>query len=82
MPSPFPGMDPYLENRDLWPDAHHRFISEPRWSNFNRNSIPAAIISASRTGSGWSDPIARSFPTWLCFGNYPGRRRSSRPAGR
>ena len=27
MPSPFPGMDPYLENRDLWPDAHHWFIS-------------------------------------------------------
>ena len=28
MPSPFPGMDPYLESRDLWPDVHHRLISE------------------------------------------------------
>ena len=27
MPSPFPGMDPYLENPGLWPDVHHRFIS-------------------------------------------------------
>jgi hypothetical protein len=28
MPSPFPGMDPYLETPDLWPDAHHGLISQ------------------------------------------------------
>src|SRR5947208_11979895 len=28
MPSPFPGMDPYLETPHLWPDVHHRLISE------------------------------------------------------
>jgi hypothetical protein len=28
MPSPFPGMDPYLEDPGLWPDVHHRLISE------------------------------------------------------
>jgi hypothetical protein len=27
MPSPFPGMDPYLENPGWWPDFHHFFIS-------------------------------------------------------
>jgi hypothetical protein len=27
MPSPFPGMDPYLENPGLWPDVHHTLIS-------------------------------------------------------
>lgn len=27
MPSPFPGMDPYLEGA-LWPDVHHRLASE------------------------------------------------------
>jgi len=27
MPSPFPGMDPYLEKPSRWPDFHHRFIS-------------------------------------------------------
>ena len=27
MPSPFPGMDPYLENRSLWPDFHTSFIA-------------------------------------------------------
>ena len=27
MPSPFPGMDPYLEERSLWPDMHLRLIN-------------------------------------------------------
>lgn len=27
MPSPFPGMDPYLEDSGLWPDVHHSLIS-------------------------------------------------------
>jgi Protein of unknown function (DUF4058) len=27
MPSPFPGIDPYLEGQDLWPDFHVRFIT-------------------------------------------------------
>ncbi len=27
MPSPFPGMDPYLENPELWPDVHNRLIA-------------------------------------------------------
>lgn len=27
MPSPFPGMDPYLENSGLWSDFHQRMIS-------------------------------------------------------
>lgn len=26
MPSPFPGMDPYLEKPDLWPDVHNSLI--------------------------------------------------------
>lgn len=28
MPSPFPGMDPWLEAADIWPDFHDRFASE------------------------------------------------------
>lgn len=26
MPTPFPGMDPYLEQRELWPNVHSRLI--------------------------------------------------------
>ncbi len=32
MPSPFPGMDPFLEEPGLWPDVHHELISETRAS--------------------------------------------------
>lgn len=28
MPSPFPGMDPYIESCRLWDDFHHKLISE------------------------------------------------------
>lgn len=28
MPSPFPGMDPYLEDPAIWPDFHHALASE------------------------------------------------------
>ena len=30
MPSPFPGMDPYLETPELWPDVHHELTSDIR----------------------------------------------------
>lgn len=30
MPSPFPGMAPYLENPELWPDVHSTLINEIR----------------------------------------------------
>jgi hypothetical protein len=30
MPSPFPGMNPYLENPELWLDVHHELISQIR----------------------------------------------------
>ena len=30
MPSPFPGMDPYLEARDLWPGVHSELIVQLR----------------------------------------------------
>ncbi len=30
MPSPFPGMDPYLEEPGIWPDVHHELISGVR----------------------------------------------------
>ena len=30
MPGPFPGLDPYLERRDLWPDVHQSLITYSR----------------------------------------------------
>lgn len=30
MPAPFPGMDPWLESADIWPDFHDSFAAEIR----------------------------------------------------
>ena len=30
MPSPFPGMNPYLEQRDVWQDFHNDFLGHIR----------------------------------------------------
>lgn len=30
MPSPFPGMDPYIEHRKRWADFHHEFVTNCR----------------------------------------------------
>ena len=40
MPSPCPGMDPYLEAPELWPDLHHEMISIIR-ETLNRQLRPA-----------------------------------------
>lgn len=38
MASPFPGMDPYLEAADLWPDFHHQFVA-----GFYQTLLPGLI---------------------------------------
>lgn len=44
MPSPFPGMDPYLESPTRWPGVHHRLISEIQTS-LNRLLRPKYYVS-------------------------------------
>ena len=41
MPSPFPGMDPYLEAKGLWPDFHNALATEIR--NELNGCCPARI---------------------------------------
>lgn len=43
MPSPFPGMDPYLEDPRVWPDFHDRLATEI--SNILNASLPAPYYS-------------------------------------
>lgn len=43
MPSPFPGMDPYLEDPALWPDFHHEFITQMR-AELNRILRPRYFV--------------------------------------
>jgi hypothetical protein len=42
MPSPFPGMDPYLEAPWIWPDVHHGLISEIR-AALNPSLVPRYV---------------------------------------
>src|SRR5207245_9808112 len=38
MKSPFPGMDPYLEDPAFWPEFHHKFINY--WQEQIAESLP------------------------------------------
>jgi Protein of unknown function (DUF4058) len=44
MPSPFPGMDPYLEDPEIFPDFHDRFITYVR-ENL-QESLPVPYFAA------------------------------------
>ena len=48
MPSPFPGMDPYLEE-PLWPDVHQELASAVRRQLVPRLGLAYAAVLASRT---------------------------------
>lgn len=43
MPSPFPGMDPYLETPSIWPDVHHELIGEIR-AALNPRLRPSYVV--------------------------------------
>lgn len=40
MPSPFPGVDPYLESQGYWPDFHSRFITY--WCDALADQLPTS----------------------------------------
>ena len=71
MPSPFPGMDPYLENRSIWPDFHQRFGTE--LSSVLNQVLPAPYyarvemrpeVGIVEQGQGW-DPMGNIIPDVL-----------------
>jgi hypothetical protein len=45
MPSPFPGMDPYLEDPAHWPGVHMQIISEMQ-AELNRRLLPRYFAAA------------------------------------
>src|SRR5437667_264154 len=69
MPSPFPGMDPYLEEPGLWPDVHHELISELRAVlNVQLPTKSKAPVDEKATGKSarksWARPRIGS--RWTC----------------
>ena len=51
MPSPFPGMDPYLEAADIWPDFHH--ASPWRAQRELNRILPAAHYAEIESARSW-----------------------------
>jgi hypothetical protein len=47
MPSPFPGMNPYLEHRDFWSEIHDRFIVDIA-DNLIPQLVPKYIVSLNK----------------------------------
>jgi hypothetical protein len=63
MPAPFPGMDPYLEAPDIWPDLHDALAGEIR-GELNRALPPpyyARLEMRPEVGIVHSEPIRHQF---------------------
>src|SRR3712207_6165152 len=83
MPSPFPGMDPYLEDPGLWPDVHHEFISVAR-EFLNRQLRPKYYVRVEERVyiSDENDPGRRVMVPDLRIAERPGQGgRPFQPGG-
>lgn len=86
MPSPFPGMDPYLENPATWPDVHHGLISELQ-VELNRQVRPKYFVSVEERVyiSDETDPARAVIVPDLQVARTAGERRreaaASQPVG-
>jgi len=58
MPTPFPGMDPYLEHSQLWPDVHLGLISAIRTELAPRLSPRYTVSVEERTYIASTDPAS------------------------
>ena len=76
MPSPFPGMDPWLESRAIFPDLHNSFIAYLREGPECRLLRPY-FAAIGKPGVIEGDvPTGRSSRTWTSSGR---RRRTAVP---
>src|SRR6516165_11249254 len=80
MPSPFPGMDPYLESPVIWPDVHHELISEIR-AALNPSLVPryVARVELRVYISDDDDPGRQALVPDLRVERSPGRKRAKQP---
>jgi len=60
MSSPFPGMNPYLENPDLWPEVHHLLISLLA-ETLNPQLLPTYRVAIEKRGETLSESRSGSF---------------------
>jgi hypothetical protein len=65
MPSPFPGMDPWLEDEEVFPDLHERFAVY--LSEVLNGAMPAGYVARTRNKV-WVDDELRREPDVSTFG--------------
>ncbi len=60
MPSPFPGMNPYLEHPGVWTGVHHLLISEiARFlSSLREDPIRSVRVACRRHSGVWGTAVA------------------------
>lgn len=63
MPSPFPGMDPYLEDPALWPDVHHGWL-EAIWSERAPALVPRFYVRVEHRGPVPPPPLSPADAAW------------------
>ena len=69
MPSPFPGMDPYLEDPDVFPDFHDSFVTylreslQPQLPEPYFTLRPSAGACGSKCRNGLSDRTCICWPS-------------------
>src|SRR4051812_46073706 len=82
MPSPFPGMDPYLEAPSLWADVHHEMISVAR-EMLNERLRPkyVARIEERVYLADEDDPDRKRIIPDLGIATRPGRENQALAAG-
>ena len=68
MPSPFPGMDPWLEDPAIFPDLHDRFILG--LSDALNAAMPPGYVSITRMIV-WTEKAQRRVPDVSLFGRRP-----------
>lgn len=80
MPGPFPGMDPYLEKPELWPDFHQNLVVfRGEWGMANGAPIRYWLFGIRRAAPSGSRPALRrkTQSGWrsCCTGGERARRR-------
>jgi len=77
MASPFPGMNPYLEQRDVWPDFHASFLGRLR-AALNPLVLPRFVVTLEE--SLYIDPTGEN-PELFGVGDAAVRRDDEELAG-
>ena len=83
MPSPFPGMDPYLESPDWFPDLHDGMIIQYQrgTSSPSAQVVLCPVPPARLARSGTSGPVEPDVDVLRSGGAKPRRRRRDADAG-